>query len=216
MKKIIFLLFLILPIKYSVASCTNGQADSTCISATPMTYNNTSNTPNTPQTYNSTSNITNTSQIQQCTNSSAGYYQNTQSPGGCLYKAPPQCSAGQTQTSAPYWDTLNDTWNGLQCQNPPPPQQQQNSGDVWQFVGFGSFLAGLRASLYVSLPPNTKLTNQLYKQGRHMLCPGGNPNPTYTGTPVNPPADKSSYYYQTPTGPIPRGCCNADIPGGCG
>ena len=139
MKKIIFLLFLILPIKYSVASCTNGQADSTCISATPMTYNNTSNTPNTPQTYNSTRNITNTPQLQQCTNSSSGYYQNTQPPGGCLYKAPPQCPAGQTQTSAPYWDTLNDTWNGLQCQNPPPPTKQFCTITVPGIVGYSSY-----------------------------------------------------------------------------
>jgi hypothetical protein len=32
--------------------------------------------------------------------------------------APPSCPTGQTQTSAPYWDSSTNQWLGLQCQAP--------------------------------------------------------------------------------------------------
>jgi hypothetical protein len=111
-------------------NCKNPDVDSTCFQANILQYQT--------SPYHS---------LPVCNNTSPGYYQNPQPPGGCLYKpqptcigngvtpstwnsisdswstcgyiAPPQCPNGQNQTSAPYWDTLSDTWQGLGCTTPP-------------------------------------------------------------------------------------------------
>ena len=110
-------------------NCKDPDVDSTCFQANILQYP-----------------IGNYNSLPICSNTNPGYYQNPNPPGGCLYNpppncigngvtpatwnniskswstcgyiAPPQCPNGQNQVSAPYWDTLTYTWQGLNCAAP--------------------------------------------------------------------------------------------------